>query len=168
SQVLFHIPVLSEQAGAIVIERSMNGIFFQAQDTLLFEAPNEGKETFFYQDHNILKFRQQMVYYRVHAKGYPEKAKEIEIPLNAWEDYDVLKADPIRDMIEINYEVDQLMDAQLRVYDGRGQLIVDQTYRNQKPGEYSRYIDIVYWPTGDYLVLLRAGNMTFPGRIKVP
>ncbi|MEO1434730.1 MAG: metallophosphoesterase family protein [Bacteroidota bacterium] len=168
SHALFEIPVVADRAGKLIIERSLNGVFFQVQDTLEFSAPEGGKNTFVYFDPDVLKFGATTVYFRVYPIGMPEKTKRLVLPLNNWDWFEAIPRDEKTRTVPVDYAVSKRTDVRVKVFNDQGQLVSDFKFPDQEPGDYTRLLDATFWRSGIYLVLVQINFVTFPKRVEIP
>jgi len=153
------------------LQRSTNGTFFKTIKTRESAPSSKTVQTYSFKDKTALFINEPKVYYRVKygtSKNTMRYSAVRSVSLTSWKDYYELELNPESNLLRIHYSLQSKGNVELFIYNGRGQEEIRQKFVDQKPGDYTRLIDLRGLAGDTYLLHLRSGTEAIIRRVIIP
>lgn len=153
------------------LQRSTNGTFFKTINTRESAPSSRTEQTYSLKDKTALFINEPKVYYRVKygtSKNATSYSAVRSVSLTPWKDYYELELNPESNLLRIHYSLQSKGNVELFIYNGRGQEEIRQKFADQKPGDYTRLIDLRGLAGDTYLLYLRSGTEAIIRRVIIP
>lgn len=153
----------NEPAGiAFQIQRSYDGKHYEVIEHLAGLAPNKGT-TYLITDKSSFSYLENGVSYRL--KRILSNGKEkiyapcmVGADLNNWQYYPEINVDYTSGRLSVPYMIPQTSNVSVRLLTTELREINNSITKNQKAGQHSKMIDMKKMRSGNYLVIVKAGN----------
>ena len=153
------------------LERSTNNIYFKEIDMKTSADPSKEEKNYTFIDENALFLNSTKVYYRIKYGSNNTETRYSAVravQLTPWSDYYELELNPESNLLRIHYNLQDIGNVDLHIYNSRGKEEIEQNFVKQKPGDYTRLVDLRGLASGTYLLQLRSGPESVIRRIVIP
>jgi len=153
------------------LQRSTNNVYFKKVNVQTSADPSKDEQKYTFTDKNALFLNSQKVYYRIKYgtnNTEPRYSSVRAVQLTPWSDYYELEIDPASNLLRIHYSLQEVGNVSLNIYNSQGKEEIEQKFDKQKPGDYTRLVDLRGLASGTYLLQLRSGDESVIRRIVIP
>jgi len=145
----------------IELQRSLDGVNFYQIDVRPTAEPSKDEKNYNFSDKGALFLNSPKVYYRVKygsnntSSGFSPVRS---VQMTPWLDYHELQLNPESNLLRIHYALQEKGSVSLYIYNSLGNAEIEQSFDDQKPGDYSRLVDLRGLNSGTYLLQLSSGD----------
>ncbi len=153
------------------LQRSTNNIYFKEIDIRTSAEPSKEPKSYSFVDDGALFLNSPKVYYRIKYGSTNTETRYSmvrAVQLTPWEDYYELELNPESNLLRIHYALEEVGDVNLNIYNSQGKEEIEQSFEQQKAGDYTRLVDLRGLASGTYLLQLRSGTESVIRRIVIP
>ncbi len=153
------------------LQRSTNGTFFKTIKTRESAAPSGETQNYSFKDKTAMFIDAPKVYYRMKygtSSSSTQYSAVRSVSLTPWKDYYELELNTEANLLRIHYALQSKGNVELFIYNKRGQEEIRQKFLDQKPGDYTRLVDLRGLASDTYLLHLRSGSEAIVRRVVIP
>ncbi len=155
----------------IELQRSLDGVNFYQLEVKPTAEPSAEEKNYNFTDKNALFLNTAKVYYRV-KYGSNNTTSDFSavrsVQMTPWSDYYELQLNPESNLLRIHYALQEKGSVSLYIYNSLGKAEIEQNFKDQQPGDYSRLVDLRGLTSGTYLLQLSSGDERVIRRIVIP
>jgi len=155
----------------IELQRSLDGVNFYQIDVKPTAEPSKEEKNYNFTDKNALFLNTPKVHYRVKygSNNTPSNFSAVRsVQMTPWSDYHELQLNPESNLLRIHYALQENGSVSLYIYNAQGKAEIEQNFNDQKPGDYSRLVDLRGLASGTYLLQLSSGEERVIRRVVIP
>ena len=170
--VHFMVQVKNESEQMFIeLQRSLDGENFYQIAVKPSAEPSTEEKNYTFKDPKALFINSPKVYYRIKYGSNNTESKYSavrSVQMTPWSDFYELELNPESNLLRIHYALQEIGNVSLYIYNSQGKSEIEQNFNDQKPGDYSRLVDLRGLPSGAYLLQLSSGEERVIRRIMIP
>ncbi len=149
------------------LQRSSNGEFFKTIDTLLISEPSKDPKSIGLKDAKAAYMNQPEMFYRVKqiVDGEAVFSAIKSVELASWENYDLIDIHPVYKVYRFEYELKQITDVSIKIFNDNGEEELLNSFDKQAPGKHTKIINVGEFEPGTYLVKIQNGDRVLVRRM---
>ncbi len=154
----------------IELQRSLDGENFYQIDVRPSADPSKEEKKYTFTDKGALFLNSPKVFYRVKYGSNNTTSRfsaTRSVQMTPWSDYYELELNPESNLLRIHYALQETGNVSLYIYNSIGKAEIEQNFNDQKPGDYSRLVDLRGLASGTYLLQLSSGDEKVIRRIVI-